>query len=273
MDQLLAIIAFFNLRTLIVLGLVFVPLERILSLHEEQKTLRPNLSVDLIYFFIIGQLTRLALGLVLVGAMAVITVLVPPVVGSAIGGQPLVLQVIEALIIADVGLYFAHRMFHAVPWLWRFHAVHHSSEQLDWMSAYRVHPVDQVLTKAISLLPLFALGYSAEALGILFAIQTAHAVLVHANIHFDFGPLRWLVVTPQFHHWHHADERHAYDKNFAAQLPILDWLGGTMHLPGKTYPQRYGAHPAPPSNEPLAQLIEPFQGKRKRKPKPAPAAE
>ncbi|MEO5806157.1 sterol desaturase family protein [Devosia sp.] len=258
MDNLNAIVEFFNLRTILVLALVFVPLERILHLHEDQKILRQTLSVDAIYFFVIAQITRLGLGLVTLVAMAGVNLVMPAAVGDAIRSQHLVLQVIEALVIADIGLYLAHRMFHAVPLLWRFHAVHHSSEQLDWMSAYRVHPVDQVLTKAISLLPIFALGYSTEAVAILFVIQTAHAVLVHANIRIGFGPLKWLLVTPQFHHWHHANERQAYDKNFAAQLAFLDWLGGTMHLPGKSYPKAYGADDAPPVDQPLRQLADPF---------------
>jgi sterol desaturase/sphingolipid hydroxylase (fatty acid hydroxylase superfamily) len=258
-DYLSAIVDFLNLRTLLILALIFVPLERLLSLHAEQKTLRAHLSVDVFYLFVVGQISRLGLLAVLAVLMAGITMVVPAGVGEAIRSQHLALQVIEALVIADVGLYLAHRAFHAVPLLWRFHAVHHSSEELDWLSAYRVHPIDQVATKAVSLLPVFALGYSTEAIAILFVLQQVHALLVHANTRLQFGPLKWLIVTPQFHHWHHANERSAYDKNFAAQLPILDWLGGTMHLPDRAFPQVYGADSAPPTGDPLRQLIDPFR--------------
>ena len=264
MDYFSAIIDFFNLRTLLILALIFVPLERLLSLHAEQKTLRAHLSVDVVYLFFIGQISRLGLVGVLAVLMAGMTLIVPAGVGTAMQSQHLALQVVEALVIADIGLYLAHRAFHAVPMLWRFHAVHHSSEELDWLSAYRVHPIDQVATKAVSLLPVFALGYSTEAVAILFVIQQGHALLVHANTRLQFGPLKWLIVTPQFHHWHHANERSAYDKNFAAQLPILDWLGGTMHLPDRAYPKTYGADSAPPSGDPLCQLVDPFR------PQPAP---
>jgi sterol desaturase/sphingolipid hydroxylase (fatty acid hydroxylase superfamily) len=258
-DYLSAIVEFFNLRTLLILALIFVPLERLLSLHAEQKTLRAHLSVDVFYLFVVGQVSRLGLLAVLALLMAGIAVVVPAGVGEAIRSQHLALQVIEALVIADAGLYLAHRAFHAVPLLWRFHAVHHSSEELDWLSAYRVHPIDQVATKAVSLLPVFALGYSTEAIAILFVLQQVHALLVHANTRLQFGPLKWLIVTPQFHHWHHANERSAYDKNFAAQLPILDWLGGTMHLPDRAFPQVYGADSAPPTGDPVRQLIDPFR--------------
>jgi sterol desaturase/sphingolipid hydroxylase (fatty acid hydroxylase superfamily) len=258
-DYLSAIVDFFNLRVLLILALIFVPLERLLSLHAEQKTLRKHLSVDVFYIFVIGQISRLGLAAVLVILMAGIALVVPAGVGEAMRSQSLIVQVIEALVIADVGVYLAHRAFHAVPWLWRFHAVHHSSEELDWLSAYRVHPIDQVATKAVSLLPVFALGFSNEAIAILFVIQQVHALLVHANTRLQFGPLKWLIVTPQFHHWHHANERSAYDKNFAAQLPILDWLGGTMHRPDKAFPEVYGVDNAPPSSDPLRQLIDPFR--------------
>ena len=267
MEQIYALAEFFNVKVLLVMALIFIPLERIFHLHEDQKVLRQHFSVDMIYFFVIAQVTKLALGLVLLGAMIGINLVVPPIVGQAIKSQHLALQVVEAIIIADIGVYFAHRIFHAVPFLWRFHAVHHSSEQMDWMSAYRVHPVDQVLTKSISILPLYALGYAEVAMAILIGIQTVHALLVHANVRMTFGPLKWLLVSPQFHHWHHANERSGYDKNFAAQLPVLDWLGGTMHLPGNSYPRVYGATNAPPANNPVAQMVDPFKPRRRAKAK------
>jgi sterol desaturase/sphingolipid hydroxylase (fatty acid hydroxylase superfamily) len=259
LDILHSIIEFFDLRTILILGLIFVPLERLLSLHAEQKTLRKTLTLDLFYMFIMGQFSRWGLVAVLTVIMMVTQFLVPPVVGELVSSQPLVLQVLEAMLLADIGTYLAHRAFHAIPFLWRFHAVHHSSEELDWLSAYRVHPIDQVATKAMALLPVFALGFSTEAIGLLFIIQQGHALLVHANTRINFGPLKWLLVTPQFHHWHHANERHAYDKNFAAQFPFLDWIGGTMLMPGKSYPEHYGVDDGTSSTDAVRQLVDPFK--------------
>jgi sterol desaturase/sphingolipid hydroxylase (fatty acid hydroxylase superfamily) len=267
MDILNSIIAIFDLRTALILALIFIPLERLLTLHAEQKTVRKHLTTDLVYMFFIGQVTRLGLAAVLVAVMLGIRLVVPPALQAAVQSQPLVLQFIEAMIAADICLYIAHRAFHAVPFLWRFHAIHHSSEELDWLSAYRVHPLDQVATKAFSLLPVFALGFSTEAVVILFAMQQIHSLAVHANVKLNLGPLNWLLVTPQFHHWHHANEKSAYDKNFAAQLPIIDWLGGTMHLPDNAYPKVYGVDSAPPADNPLRQFADPFLGPHR----PAPA--
>lgn len=266
MDILNSIIAFFDLRTLLILGLIFVPLERLLSLHGTQKTLRKTLPLDLFYLFVIGQISRFGLLFVVALMMWGIAAIVPPAVAQLVQSQHVAIQVIEALVLADIGIYLAHRTFHAVPFLWRFHAVHHSSEELDWLSAYRVHPIDQVATKATALLPVFALGFSTEAVVILFVIQQVHALLVHANTRLNFGPLKWLIVTPQFHHWHHANERHAYDKNFAAQLPILDWLGGTMLMPNKSFPEHYGVDDGTSSTDPVKQLIEPFRPRQPKAP-------
>ncbi len=271
MDILGHIIEFFDLRTLLILGLIFVPLERLLALHAEQKTLRKSLSTDLVYLFAIGQISRFGLLVVLSVLMFGIELVMPAAVGEAVRSQFWLLQLIEAMLLADIGIYVAHRAFHAVPWLWRFHAVHHSSEELDWLSAYRVHPIDQVVTKATALLPVFALGFSTEVVAILFIIQQVHAVLVHANTRLDFGPFKWLLVSPQFHHWHHANEKHAYDKNFAAQFPFLDWLGGTMLMPGKAYPRHYGVDDGTSATDPVKQLVDPFKPAPKRDPERQPA--
>ncbi|WP_246672129.1 MULTISPECIES: sterol desaturase family protein [unclassified Mesorhizobium] len=94
--------------------------------------------------------------------MLMVPRVVPEALSATVQSQPLWLQAIEALIIADIGFYLAHRAFHAVPFLWRFHAIHHSIEEMDWLAAHRVHPVDQILTKSASFLPLFALGFQAR---------------------------------------------------------------------------------------------------------------
>ncbi|TIV91865.1 MAG: sterol desaturase family protein, partial [Mesorhizobium sp.] len=169
--------------------------------------------------------------LVVGAAMLLAQRFVPEALTAAVQSQPVWLQAIEALLIADIGFYLAHRAFHAVPFLWRFHAIHHSIEEMDWLAAHRVHPVDQILTKSASFLPLFALGFSAEAVLIYVLIYQWQSVFIHSNTRIKFGPLKWLIASPQFHHWHHANEREAYDKNFAGQLPILDLIGGTLFMP------------------------------------------
>jgi sterol desaturase/sphingolipid hydroxylase (fatty acid hydroxylase superfamily) len=226
-------------RGILIIALIFIPLEHILPLHAEQKTLRKGWLNDVFYLLFNAMPIKLCFMVILVAAMATADAVVPATLHAAVLAQPLWLQVIEVIIIADLGFYIAHRTFHAVPWLWRFHSVHHSIEEMDWLAAHRVHPVDQIITMVASLLPVYILGFSPLAIAVYALIYHWQSLLIHSNVKLDFGPLKWLVASPQFHHWHHANEKHAYDKNFAGQLPIIDAIAGTLHMPS-SMPKAYG---------------------------------
>jgi sterol desaturase/sphingolipid hydroxylase (fatty acid hydroxylase superfamily) len=172
------------------------------------------------------------------------------------------LQFIEVLLLADLGFYLAHRTFHAVPLLWRIHSVHHSIEEMDWVAGHRVHPIDQILTKSVSLLPVFALGFHPGAIAAFTLLYHWQSMLIHSNVRIDFGPLRWVLASPHFHHWHHANEPEAFDRNFAGQLPLWDLVFGTFHLPKGRMPQRYGLD-APVPDTYVGQLAYPFMGEPK----------
>lgn len=253
---------FIDWRTLLIVALIFIPLERLVARDPHQKLLRKGWVNDLVYLTLNGMVVKLGLMLLVGGFMLGLVVLIPSSVGVAVRSQPLWLQVVEVIVIADAGFYLAHRAFHAVPWLWRFHAIHHSIEELDWLAAARVHPLDQVLTKSASLLPVFALGYSEVAIAVFVGVFQFHAFFIHANTRVNIGPLKWLIASPDFHHWHHANERAAYDKNFAGQLPIFDMIGATLHLPGdQRFPTKYGVDQEIPDLY-LNQLAHPFRKER-----------
>ncbi len=243
----------FDWRAIIVLVLIFVPLERLLPARPEQWLLRRHWINDTVYLLANGIVIKLGL-LLVIGAFLAWW---GPVDSTGfVGRQPLWLQVAGALVVADAGFYMAHRLFHAVPILWRFHAVHHSIEELDWLAAHRVHPADQIVHASASLLPLFMLGFSAEAMagyGIIYFLQSH---LVHSNVRVSFGPLRHVFASPQFHHWHHANHPEARDRNFAPSLTWLDRVFGTLHLPDRA-PTLYGTDdPVPPDY--LRQLAWPL---------------
>lgn len=236
-----------DFQTILIVALVFIPLERIFPCRKEQKVLRKHWLNDLVYLLLNGIPINFCL-VALFAAMTVgVRIVVPEAVGEAVRSQPLWLETVELIVLADVGFYLAHRMFHAVPFLWRFHVIHHSIEEMDWLAAHRVHPVDQVLTKAASFLPVFALGFSSSAIVFFALFYKWQSVLIHSNIRLDFGPLKWIVVSPQFHHWHHANERGAFNKNFAAQLPFIDALGGTLFMPINRMPAKYGTDETVPT--------------------------
>lgn len=248
----------FNLKVLLISFLIFVPLELLIPLHRDQKLFRAGWLNDAIYATVNFALSKAVLLVLVVLAMGALEWLVPVGLKSAIAGQPVWLQVIEIIVIADVGLYFAHRAFHAVPFLWRFHAIHHSIEELDWIAAHRTHPIDLILTKAASLIPVAMLGFDVAALGIFAVIVNGQALLLHANVRMNFGLLKWIVASPQFHHWHHGNEPNAYNKNFSAQLSLIDVIFGTFHAPGKELPAKYGIDDPMPRWY-LPQLMHPFK--------------
>jgi len=143
---------------------------------------------------------------------------------SFIRDQPGWLQFALATLLAAVLGYWAHRAFHGSSLLWRFHAVHHSSERVDWLSTHRQHPVEVAIVAALTLVPVFLLGLGDAALiGFVF-FRKLHVVFSHAHLNWSLGPLGWLVVSPRFHHWHHEPDAQC---NFAGLFPFLDKLFGT----------------------------------------------
>ena len=259
-----------DLQILAIAALIFIPLERLFPLHRENKTLRPGFGVDVLHVFISGFLIRaglVATGLALSYACALI---VPESVRDWIQSQPSWLQFAQLLLLADLCFYLAHRLVHAVPFLWRFHAVHHSSEQMDWLATFRVHPVDQILNGTIIVLPARALGFSAGPLLAYALLYRAHSMLLHSNVRVSFGPLGRVFASPRYHHWHHADEPQAYNRNFGGQLIIWDLLFGTLYEPG-TLPSQYGVRGSVPKGY-VQQLLAPLRpGRRGRRQSSIPA--
>src|SRR6266404_9989073 len=230
----------FALKVIFITFLVFVPLERLFALHPEQKILRRSWVNDLIFLFVNRFLIKLGLLGVIAASIFAAAQLLPASFQAAVGGLPYWVQIPLVILLSDLGFYWTHRMFHAVPRLWRFHAVHHSSEELDWLAAFRIHPVDQIITKGVSLVPVATLGFSEWAIAIYVVFYQWQTVFIHANVRIGFGPLRFLFASPEFHHWHHSRDREARDRNFAAQLPFLDALFGTLHMPKGQMPTAYG---------------------------------
>lgn len=256
---------FRNPLALVVLALLFVPLERIFWLRR-QRVLRPGWRTDVVHFFVTHTLLQLCLVLAVGLAVAAVDPFVSPRLQAAVGGQARWLQAVEALLLVELVGYGCHRAFHAVPWLWRIHAVHHSSEALDWLAALRVHPFDQAITRGCQFGVLYLLGFSPEVFAGAAGVVGLWAVFLHANVRFRFGPLERLVATPAFHHWHHAADAEGRDTNFAGLFPWVDALFGTLHLPTR-WPAAYGADLPVPAGY-LGQLGFPL----KRGPPPAPGS-
>jgi lathosterol oxidase len=247
------------LLNLIIYSLVFLPIERLFARLPEQGVFRASWRTDLTYFFVSALLVQLTTILTLKPAMVLFDWAAVPPVQHWVRGLPAVLQFALLILVADLTQYWVHRTFHAVPLLWRFHAVHHSAEHMDWLAGSRLHLVDVAVTRGLTYVPIYVLGFADGPLFAYLVVVSAQATFIHANVRFTFGPLRWLVATPQFHHWHHAADAEAVDKNFAVHLPVLDLVFGTAHLPDR-WPSSYGiSGGATPPDGYLRQLLWPFQ--------------
>ena len=246
------------LLSLFLWALLFVPLERAAPLRPEQGIFRRGWTTDLGWFFTSHVLVQ-ALSLVIMWpAAAIAPRLAVPALREAITTLPVAVQFVSILVVADLTQYWLHRAFHEAPFLWRFHRVHHSSTAIDWLAGSRLHLVDVVATRGLVLLPLAVLGFAPSAIYAYLTFVSLHAVFIHANFRPRLPWLERVLVMPHFHHWHHAAEPEAVDRNYAVHLPWLDRLFGTAYVPAR-WPRAYGlAHGAAPDGL-LAQLAWPFR--------------
>lgn len=226
--------------TLLVLTAVFVPLERAFAFRKDQKVFRRGWATDLQHFFISHLLVQFLTYLTLLPATVIFAWITGPALQEAVRSQPLWLQFIEVMIVADLFEYMAHRMFHMSPWLWRFHAVHHSVEHLDWIAGSRLHLVDIVAIRGITFLPIYLFGFDQPAVYAYLVFVSFHAVFLHGNIGHPRGRYEHWFAMPRFHHWHHSSQSEAIDKNFALHFPWIDQLFGTKYLPPDRWPEQYG---------------------------------
>ncbi len=255
------------------LGTLFYVLERVFPEQPEQPAVHSGTRVNAVYWFFDFFIARR-----LVTAVAVIVLIAAVALGmprmTLLARQPLWLQAIEALLVADFCGYWSHRMMHSVPWLWRLHKVHHSSEQLDWLAAARVHPFESVWNKMVSLVPLFLLGFSPGITAFFGPLLAVYPIFIHANVRWGYGRIGYLVASPAFHRWHHSSDEAARDKNFSGLLPLYDFLFGTAHFPASGRPERYGLWDDRAPATLWQQLKWPFtRGEGRSQDPPAPRAE
>src|SRR5262252_1422695 len=226
------------LLNVLLLALVFVPLERAFPRRHEQTTFRSGWTTDGVYLMVSHLAVQGLTFMTLLPATTLARFWQPLALQRAIRDQPLLLQFLEIVLVADLAQYWIHRGFHQVPLLWRFHAIHHSSRAMDWLAGSRLHVVDVITTRGLVMVSVFLLGFAPTALYLYLVFVSFHAVFIHANLRFSFGRLDFVITTPRVHHWHHAVA--PTDKNFAVHLPVLDHLFGTQYLPDDTWPEAYG---------------------------------
>jgi sterol desaturase/sphingolipid hydroxylase (fatty acid hydroxylase superfamily) len=221
-------------------SVVFIAIEKLFPIDPRQPVFRAEWQTDFTYFIVNHLLIGLVLLVVnfLVHDLAVWSMFTP--VQPLVAALPLVAEILLAILVADLIQYWVHRAYHEVPFLWPFHAVHHSVQTLDWMAGSRLHLVELVATRVAILGPLYALGFSKTAIDVYIVVVGFQAVFDHANVSLPWGRLERWIVTPRFHHWHHASDRAAIDRNYAAHFSFLDTIFGTRVADEAPRPAAYG---------------------------------
>jgi sterol desaturase/sphingolipid hydroxylase (fatty acid hydroxylase superfamily) len=267
---------------LLFLLLVFGLIEHVFGNKRGQLPRKHELLLDVVHA-VFNQIITRWLTAVAVLALA-IAILTPLVIGGVdaldangqfkgfgpVGTAPLWIQCLAALIIGDFLLYWIHRLFHRRR-LWPFHAVHHSSSQLDWLSTFRSHPVNEIVGNLFLTAPFLLLGFSPSASFLSPALLGLYTIFVHSDVNWTFGPLRYVFVSPAFHRWHHSKTPEAIDKNFASLLPLWDLLFHTSWFPQGQAPSNFGIHQPIPSTW-WGQMLHPFRNHR-QPPLPLPPAD
>jgi sterol desaturase/sphingolipid hydroxylase (fatty acid hydroxylase superfamily) len=242
---------------------VFATLSRVTPCNPRQGVFTRELPDDALYF-LVGTLFYTGLSAALLKML----------VGWSFGGEatnawaaiqhgygiahrlPIWAQVVIVLVVTDVIQYWLHRLLHLAP-LWPIHAIHHSAENVDWTTTFRVHPVNFLIYNAGVAMLTAAMGFSPLTFLIVSPLNFFIGAFVHANLNWTLGPLRFVIATPVFHRWHHSCDPEVRDKNFAPTFPVLDLMFGTFHMPKDRLPEGYGAEGVP-SNF-AGQMIYPFR--------------
>lgn len=240
-------------------GIVFTVLEKAAPLREGQPVLREGWSLDLKHFFVM----HLLLGAYLAGTNFLLVQGLGwarfEVVTDFISGLPFIVQFFAIMLVVDLVEYGVHRAYHGQGFLWRIHAVHHSSKTMDWLASSRLHVLEALITRTATLAPIFLLGFDQAAVNAYALMIGFHATFIHANIDWDLSWLEPVFVTPRHHHWHHAEDEAAHNKNFAVHFAFIDRMFGTLHMPAG-WPAEYGIGAEEPVRSYRAHTLHPFKG-------------
>ncbi|WP_222164993.1 sterol desaturase family protein [Edaphocola aurantiacus] len=228
------------LLDLLLMTVIFIPLELFFPKRTDQTKFHEEWRTDLVYFVISHLFIQFFGVITQKPAVLFFGWIGLDKVHLWVQNLPFIAGLFLAFFSTDLFQYWAHRIFHNHVYLWRFHSVHHSTKNMDWLAGSRTHFIDIFFTRAMTFIPLYILGFPESVFNVYIIFVAIHAVLIHANTRINFGPLKYIFATPQYHHWHHCEDPKHYGKNFAAIFPFIDMIFGTYYLPGNKWPESTG---------------------------------
>lgn len=253
------------IAALLILTAVFSVIEWLFTANRGQPRWQPDIKTDICYWFftplLSGPLTKLCVGLTLVLVLQARPENLKAIIYTRETWATRLPDGLEALLLVFIGDfigYWTHRWFHSKR-LWKFHAVHHSSRMLDWLSSVRVHPVNEIIPRCISVGTLVILGFSPLAVAAYVPFLTFYALMLHANVNWTFGLLGKYIASPVFHRWHHTSQEEGLDKNFAGLFSFIDRMFGTYYMPEGKLPEKFGLYNENIPDTLWGQLAYPFK--------------
>ncbi len=214
----------------------FVTIERLWPAVPGQRIWRHGTATDLALSFlnpmVVTPITSLAVSWLVTSVLELVGYEYLDTARAFTAAWPFWVQMLAALLIADFFSYWKHRAFHSAL-LWPIHAVHHSADEIDWLTNERDHPLQLLATYLAVILPLVLAGFGAEVIALQAILRRAYSLYTHANVRWSYGPLDRLFVSPSFHRWHHASDAEMAGRNFAVFFSFYDVLFGSYANPGR----------------------------------------
>lgn len=252
------------LLDLLIIASLFISIEKFFRLNENQRILRRDWQLDLTHYVVNHIFNGGLVFIIYLPATYLQKQFFMASVADFVNSLPVWQQVFSIVVITDLAQYWIHRASHSLPFLWRFHKIHHSVEVMDWLAGSRLHLIDIIITRSLSLIPMVLLGFSVEAINIYLPLLALQSVFNHCNLRFHFNPLRKILSTPKFHHWHHTSQPEHINRNFSVSLPVFDLIFGTYYCPKDRWPKSYGLAHETIKHRYIDQLLSPFLRKQKR---------
>jgi sterol desaturase/sphingolipid hydroxylase (fatty acid hydroxylase superfamily) len=212
-------------------------LERVIPHRPEWNQRQGDLLADAFYLP-----ATWGVGALLSPLFAAVSVAIAGFLSRQVGSElwptawPLAAQVALACGVAEFFDYWGHRVLHRVPWLWRFHSIHHSAKRVYWLNATRTHPGELLVRGLFGGVPLAVLGVGEPVLAYWMVLGRVAGLFQHANIDFALGPFSWVFSIGDLHRWHHSQRRAEADRNYGNSFIVWDTLFGTRYLPADREP-------------------------------------
>jgi sterol desaturase/sphingolipid hydroxylase (fatty acid hydroxylase superfamily) len=229
------------------LSVLFLVAERLRPRRPEQRLLRRGLLNDVFYLVFNSEYLGLLIGLLSIHAIRVLhglldlTRMREHFYLGAMSDKPFLVQFIVLLVVFDLAQWLIHNSLHRIPFLWEFHKVHHSVEEMDWIGNWRFHWFEAVFYRSLLYVPAAFFGFSGIAMFWYGVLNTAVGHFAHSNLRLAVGPLKYVINSPEMHIWHHSHpEAGPVNRNFGITLSVWDWIFKTAHLPSQDEPRRLG---------------------------------